>query len=147
MELDPTYSQASLMLARIFMTQGNYQQAISELQKALILKGRQPLLLGSLAQAYGRSGQREEALKLVAELNRIDAEGPSYEPFGMIWAYAGLGDKERAFAHLERAYQQRAGRLVWLNVDPTLELLRSDPRFDDLLRRIGLPIESSPQPR
>jgi TolB-like protein/tetratricopeptide (TPR) repeat protein len=147
LELDPTHSDASLALARIYVTQGKYQQAIGELQKALMFNERQPLLLGVLAHAHARAGQREEALKLVAELNRIEAEAPGYAPFGMIWAYAGLGDKERAFAYLERAYQERAGRMVWLNVDPTSELLRSDPRFNDLVRRVGLPTQSSPQPR
>ena len=144
LELDPTHSDASLMLARIYVTQGMYPQAVVELQKALIFNQRQPLLLGALAQAYARAGQREEALKLVAELSRIETEAPGYGPFGLIWAYAGLGDKERAFAYLERAYQERAGRMVWLNVDPTLESLRSDPRFDDLVRHVGLPTQSSP---
>jgi len=65
----------------------------------------------------------------------------------MIWAYAGLGDKERAFAYLERVYQERVGRMVWLNVDLTLDSLRSDPRLEVLVRRVGLPTLSSAQPR
>jgi adenylate cyclase len=147
LELDPTYSDTRLQLARIYMSQGKHQQAIGELHKALMFNEKQPLLLGALAQAYARGGQRGEALKLVAELHRIEAEAPGYAPFGMVWAYAGLGDTERAFAYLERAYENRAGRLVWLNVDPTLELLRPDPRFDDLVRRVGLPAKGSPRPR
>ena len=58
-------------------------------------------------------------------------------------AYAGLGDKESAFAALEKSYQERIGRMVWLNVDPLLDPLRSDPRFNDLVRRVGLPAQSS----
>jgi TolB-like protein/Tfp pilus assembly protein PilF len=146
LELDPGYSDASLLIARTYVTQGKYQQAIAELQKTPNLNERQPLLLGALAHAYARAGQREEALKLVAELSRIDAREPGYAPFGLIWAYAGLGDNERAFAYLERAYQERAGRMVWINVDPRMEPLRSDPRFRDLVRRVGLPMQSSPPP-
>ena len=84
----------------------------------------------------------------MGELNRIEAEKIGYvSPFGMIWAYAGLGDNDQAFAWLEKAYQERYDRMVWLNVDALLEPLRSDPRFKDLVRRVGLPTPGSPQPR
>jgi eukaryotic-like serine/threonine-protein kinase len=146
LELDPTYSDASMVLARILATRGMHQQSIEELQKALIFNPRQPLLLGALAHAYALTGQREQALKLVADLRRIDVDESGYAPFGLIWAYAGLGDNDLAFSYLERAYQERAGRMVWLNVDPTLEPLRSDPRFEDLVRRVGLPTRKSPHP-
>jgi len=117
-----------------------FQQAIAELQEALTFNETEVLVLGALAHVYARAGQREEALKLVAKLERIEAEERGYvAPFGIIWAYAGLGDKEQAFAWLERSYQERRDRIVWLNVDPLLEPLRSDPRFHDLVRRVGLP--------
>src|SRR2546427_7317853 len=139
LELDPSYSDASIVLARTYVTKGMYQQAIAELQKALIFNGREPLVLGALAHVYARAGQREEALKLVSELKRIEAERGNIPTFSFTWAYAGLGDKEQAFAWLERSYQERRQRMVWLNVDPLLEPLRSDPRFHDLVRRVGLP--------
>jgi TolB-like protein/Tfp pilus assembly protein PilF len=147
LELDPTFSDASLVLARTYVMQEKYPQAIAELQKALIFNERQPLILGALAHAYARAGQREEALKLVNELNRIEAEERGYvAPFGIIWAYAGLGDKDQAFAYLERSFQEHRDRIVWINVDPLLEPLRSDPRLKDLARRIGLPTRSPGQP-
>jgi len=140
LELDPSFSDASLVLARAYLKQGMYQQAIAELQKALTFNETEALVLGALAHVYARAGQRDEALKLVRKLERIEAEERGYvAPFGIIWAYAGLGDKEQAFARLERAYQERPDRIVWLNVDPLLEPLRSDPRFQDLVRRVGLP--------
>src|SRR5947209_3805614 len=140
LELDPGYSDASLVLARAYVKLGMNQQAVAELQKALIFNERAPLVLGALAHAYARAGQREEALKLLGELKRIEAEERGFvPPFGIIWAYAGLGDKEQAFAWLERAYEERADRIVWLNSDPLLEPLRSDPRFHELVRRVGLP--------
>jgi len=140
LELDPNFSDASLVLARAYLAQGMYQQAISELEKVRMLNGKESLVLGALAHVYARAGQREEALKLLGELKRIEAEERGFvPPFGIIWAYAGLGDKEQAFAWLERAYEERADRIVWLNSDPLLEPLRSDPRFLDLVRRVGLP--------
>ena len=143
LELDPGYPDASIALARTYVTRGMNQNAIAALQKALIFSDREPLVLGALAHAHARAGRREEALKLVGELKRMEerreAEGKSIPRFSFVWAYAGLGDKEQAFAWLEKAYQERRGRMFLLNVDPLLEPLRSDPRFQDLLRRIGLP--------
>ncbi len=138
-QLDPGFSDASIVLARAYVTKGMYQRAIAELQKAMILNARDPFILGALAHAYARASQREEALKLVGELKRIQAERGNMPTFPFIWAYAGLGDNDQAFAWLEKSYQERRDRMVWLNVDPLLEPLRSDPRFGDLVRRIGLP--------
>jgi len=140
LELDPSFSDASLVLARAYLAQGMYQRATAELQKALTSNNTETLLLGALAHVYARAGQREEALKLVGELKRIEAEERGYvAPFGIIWAYAGLGDKDQAFALLERAAEEHSDRIVWLNVDPLLEPLRSDLRFHDLVHRVGLP--------
>ena len=140
LELEPSFSDASLMLGRAYFMQGMHQEAIAELQKALTFNETETLLLGALAHVYARAGQREEALKLVGELKRVEAEERGFvAPFGIIWAYAGLGDKEQAFAWLEKSYQEHRDRIVWLNVDPLLEPLRSDPRFQDLVRRVGLP--------
>src|SRR3989454_2465270 len=139
LELDPSYSDASIVLARTYVTKGMYQRAITILQEALILNTREPFVLGALAHAYARAGQRDEALKLVGELKRIQAERGNIPTFSFIWAYAGLGDKDQAFAWLETSYQERRDRMVWLNVDPLLDPLRSDPRFHDLVRRMGLP--------
>jgi TolB-like protein/DNA-binding winged helix-turn-helix (wHTH) protein/Tfp pilus assembly protein PilF len=148
LELDPAFGDASLALGRAYVTQGKYEPAIAQLQKAVLLNQRQPMLVGALAHAYARAGQREEALKLMRELNRIEKERIGFvSPFGMIWAYAGLGDNDNAFAWLEKAYQERYDRMVWLNVDPLLAPLRSDPRFKDLARRVGLPTAGSAQTR
>jgi hypothetical protein len=69
---------------------------------------------------------------------RLEAEGRSIPRFSFIWAYAGLDDKEQAFVWLEKAYQERRDRVFLLSVDPLLDPLRSDPRFQDLVRRVGL---------
>ena len=135
LELDSTDANASLVVARTYVTQGKYASDNEELRRAITLK-RDPLLLGALAHAYARGGQREEALKVVDELKRA---GTNVTPFGLIWASAGLGDNDQAFVWLERAYIERRDRMAWLNVDPLLDPLRPDPRFDELVRRVGLP--------
>jgi TolB-like protein/DNA-binding winged helix-turn-helix (wHTH) protein/Tfp pilus assembly protein PilF len=145
LELDPAFSNATLVIARAHVTEGNYPQAIAELRKGLSFDERQPFLLGALVHAHARAGQRAEALKVLGELRRIEAEERGYVPlFGAIWAYAGLGDRDAAFAALEKACEQRVDRIAWLNVDPLLEPLRSDPRFEELVRRVGLPTRGSP---
>jgi TolB-like protein/Flp pilus assembly protein TadD len=141
-ELDPTHPDVGLLPGRSYVKLGMNQDAIAVLEKALIFTERDPLVLGALAHAYARAGRREEARKLVGELKRLDerleAEGRSIPRFSFIWAYAGLGDKEQAFAWLEKAYQERRDRVFLLNVDPLLNPLRSEPRFQDLVRRVGL---------
>ena len=143
LELDPGYPDASIELARSYVTRELHQNAISALQKALIFTDREPLVLGALAHAHARAGQRAEALNLVSELKRLEERvGPedrNIPRFSFIWAYAGLGDKEQAFAWLEKAYQERRDLMVLLNIDPWVDPLRSDPRFQELVRRVGLP--------
>ena len=142
LELDPGYPDASIELARSYVTRGLHQDAISALQRALTFTEREPLVMGALAHAHARAGQRAEALNLVSELKRREERvGPkdrNIPRFSFIWAYAGLGDKEQAFAWLEKAYQERRDLMVLLNADPFVEPLRSDRRFQDLVRRVGL---------
>jgi TolB-like protein/DNA-binding winged helix-turn-helix (wHTH) protein/Tfp pilus assembly protein PilF len=144
LELEPNYHVAHHNLARAYIEKGMYQQAIEELEKAMALGGRNSLSLGVLAHAYGKAGRREEALKLIGELlQRPNREHvPPLRPLAI--AYSGLGDKDKAFACLETAYQRRTGALFELNSQPLYTPLRSDPRFQDLARRIGLPQESAP---
>ncbi|PYM23115.1 MAG: hypothetical protein DMD78_12550 [Candidatus Rokuibacteriota bacterium] len=148
LELEPSYSDASLVFARNYVSKAMYQEAIVELQTALTFNATEPFVLGALAHVYGRVGRVEDALKLVGELKRIEAErgNSPMSPFPFVWAYAGLGDKDQAFVWLERSYQQRRQRMVWLNVDPLLGPLRSDARLHDLVRRMGLPTNSPPPP-
>jgi len=143
--LQPAWADASLVLGRTFVTQGKHERAVGVLRKALVF-GRPPQVLGALAHAYARAGHREEALALVRELTPLAKDHRGYPQFGLIWAYAGLGDRDRAFAALERAYAERFGRLVWLSTDPLLEPLRSDPRFEELARRVGVPFPCKPGP-
>jgi TolB-like protein/Tfp pilus assembly protein PilF len=138
-ELEPGYEAASLVLARTYLSKGRYQEAITELERALAYNPRNSGLLAALAHVYARAGNRQKALQLVDRVRTSGPEEGKVQSFHMIWMYAGLGDKDEAFAWLEKAYEERRQRLTWLNVDPLLDPLRSDPRFADLVRRVGLP--------
>jgi len=139
LELEPGYSDASIILARSYVTLGQYHEAIAELDKAMTFGARGPFVLAAQAHAYARARRPHEALKLVDELKQCKGKLGITPTFAFIWAYAGLDDKEQAFAWLETAYEERRQRMVWLNVDAFLDPLRSDPRFHDLVRRVGLP--------
>ena len=139
LELDPKYGHASLALARSHAMRGRHEDAIARLDEALSYAPKDAELLGARAHALARIGRRAEALKIVSELEARHASDEIMPPFGTIWAYAGLGDHDHAFARLEKAYEEGRDRMAWLKVDPLLAPLRSDPRFQDLVRRMNMP--------
>jgi tetratricopeptide (TPR) repeat protein len=134
--VEPKLYWSHLMLGCAYEQQGKSPEAIAELNRALRLNDS-PQVLASLGHAYAKSGQRDETQKVIADLQEI-GKRRYVSPYDLATIYAGLGEKERTLAWLERAYEDRSGWLaLWLKVDPKFDLLRSDPRFRDLLRRIG----------
>lgn len=121
---------------------GSPVDAITEYQKAIVLSGSNEDPTAALAHAYAAIGQRAKAESILRKLeNKSKTEYVS--PYLLATVYASLGDKERAFALLERAYQERSLDLTWaFKSDLRLDNLRSDPRFQSMLRRIGFPHES-----
>ena len=116
---------------------GNPQHAIPPLERAVSISDRSPGAIGVLARAYGHAGRRSEALRLINELNRRrQKEYVPTAPF--VQAYVGLGDYDQAFAWFERAYQEKSNILQWIKVEPFPDAVCNDPRFQDLLRRVGL---------
>jgi TolB-like protein/Tfp pilus assembly protein PilF len=112
-------------------------KAIPALEKAVAGSSRSPGVIGVLIRAYAHAGRRDDALHLLAELKARAKEG--YVPAGaFVNAYLGLGDNEEAFVWLERAYQEKSNILSFVKVHPYFDPIRSDPRFVDLVRRIGL---------
>ena len=91
-----------------------------------------------MGHAYAMAGKRGEALKMLEELKQL-SNRRYVPPSGMATVYVGLGEKDQAFEWLEKAYEERDRWLVFLKVDASLDPLRSDPRFQDLLRRMNLP--------
>ena len=92
--------------------------------------------------AYGLAGRKAEASKILNELLELN-ETRYVTPAALVNVYIGLGDKEQAFVWLEKAYQERSNYVAYLKVFPILDPLRSDPRFADLVRRVGLPVVTS----
>jgi TolB-like protein/DNA-binding winged helix-turn-helix (wHTH) protein/Flp pilus assembly protein TadD len=116
---------------------GQPEQAIPLLEKAVSVSARSPDIVAALIVAHAHAGRRSDALRLLAELKRRKQSG--YVPAGaFVTAYIGLGDNEEAFEWLERAYKERCGLLQLVKVHPLLDPLRGDPRFADLIRRVGL---------
>ena len=117
--------------------QRNPQDAIAPLERAMSLTHGSPGVTGVLVRAYAEAGRRPEAIGLLNELKR--REQTSYvPPAAFLNAYLGLGDREQAFVWLDRAYKEQSNMLQWLKVHPFFDPLRDDPRFAELLRRVGL---------
>ncbi len=118
--------------------QGDLPRAIAECERARETETTIPWPLAELAHAYAASGRKHEAEEILKQLK--DRSKQSYVPgYNFAEIYIGLGDKEQALAFLEKAYADRSMLLTFLKVDPQFDSLRSDPRFKDLLRRVGLP--------
>ena len=110
--------------------------AIPILEKAVSLSGS-PAATGILIRAYAHAGRRSDALQLLVELKQRRKAG--YIPAAaFVNAYLGLGDNEQAFYWLEQAYKEQSNILQFLKTHPYFDPIRSDPRFADLVRRVGL---------
>ena len=116
---------------------GEVEQAIELLQRARLLSDDDPLVIADLAHCYAASGRSSEARALLAELEARSADS-WVSPIGLALVHLSLGERDRAFDELEHAYTVRAYRLLEIGVDPRWDSLRHDPRFRDVLRRMGL---------
>jgi TolB-like protein/DNA-binding winged helix-turn-helix (wHTH) protein/Flp pilus assembly protein TadD len=137
LDLEPRYVDAYQYLGTSYEQKKMYKQAIETFQKGMSQSERLPQLIASLGHAYALAGERDNANKALAELREMSKQH-YVSPYWTAVIYASLGDKEQTFTWLEKAYQDRASLLIWLKVEPQFDSLHDDPRFKDLLRRIGL---------
>jgi serine/threonine-protein kinase len=137
LEMDHNYSEAHFFLGPAFEQKGMYQEAIAEFQKAIELSGGSPEALSGLGHAYAVSGKRDKARQVIDELKQLSTRR-YIDPALIAVIYAGLGEKDEAFRWLEKAYEDRSSWLVHAKAEPGFDPLRSDLRFTDLLRRVGL---------
>jgi TolB-like protein/DNA-binding winged helix-turn-helix (wHTH) protein/Flp pilus assembly protein TadD len=136
-EMDPNFALAHNQLGQAYIQKHMYDDAVAELRKAVQLSGGSPTCIANLARAYVVSGERSEAVKLLADLKK--RSDPGYSNASEIAViYASLGDTDQAMNWLEKGYEERFNPGVLLR--PGFDPLRSDSRFQDLVRRIGLPL-------
>jgi TolB-like protein/Tfp pilus assembly protein PilF len=135
LEIGPQFFRAHYYLGQVLQLKGHPADAISEYQKAFDLNS-DPYSLGLLGQAYARNGQKDEAQKVLMRLNEM-AKSRYVAPYAIAFIYLGLGEKERAIDELDRAYQSGDTNYLFLiKVDPLLDDLRGQPRFEALVQRV-----------
>ncbi len=145
-ELDSGHAAAYLFLGQAYDLKGSYAEAIAAYQKAIELSERTTNIQGFLGHAYARSGRTGEALKILNELK--DTSTRRYvSPYDLAMVYTGLGDKNNAINQLNRAYEERAGWLIALKIEPMLDPLRSEPGFVALERKMNYPGGALPAPK
>jgi serine/threonine-protein kinase len=137
-QLQPSFWWPHVLLGWCYEQVGKLPEATTEFYKATQLEDTITEPLAALGRGYALSGNRMEAMKVVEELRRR-ARQVHVSPYDVAIIYVGLGQKDKALEWLEKAYEGRSWYLCSLSVDPKLNGLRSDPRFQSLLRRIGFP--------
>jgi non-specific serine/threonine protein kinase len=139
LELDPHYPLTHWILGLAYTQSGQYEAALAAAEKAVVLSGRSiAMLMAALGYAYAVAGETERAREVLNELYE-QVKQKYVSPYFFAQIYAGLGEKDQAFEWLERAYEERGHWLTYLKIEPMLDSLRSDSRFQELVRRVGLP--------
>jgi TolB-like protein/Flp pilus assembly protein TadD len=136
--LDKNYWFAHLVLGLTYQQQFRMDDAIEAFQKARHSENRGPEPIGALGQALAVSGDKDKAITVLEELQRW-SQRHNGAAFHMARIHAALGEKERAFAWLDTAYEERSFFLSWLKVEPELDPLRSDPFFNRMMERLAFP--------
>jgi tetratricopeptide (TPR) repeat protein len=138
-ELDPNYPVTYWILGLLLRKTGCYELAITAGEKAVKLSSGSPLMLAALAYTLGAAGRTKEAVQILDELTKL-AKFRYVAPYFFAGIHIGLGDNDRAIECLEKSYEERSHWLIYLHLDPGMDGLRDDSRFQELLRRVGLPV-------
>ena len=137
--MDPSFAVARGYLGQAYLAKGESEKALAELQKALALSGNETSFKAELGNAYAVAGKEPEAMAILHGLLQMSAR-QYVAPYNIALVYVGLGDKDKAFQWLDKAYEERSVRLINIAVHPRWASLRSDPRFVALVQKIGLPM-------
>ncbi|OLD27485.1 MAG: hypothetical protein AUJ04_03830 [Acidobacteria bacterium 13_1_40CM_3_55_6] len=137
LELDRDFPRSHRLLGIVYLRQGRYEEAIAELQKGTDLSGRASGSLADLGYAYGVWGQPTEAVAIIKELEQKYARHETHA-WDIAAVYSGLGDRDQAFAWLEKDFRAHSTSLPAITIGNSFDSLRNDPRYADLLRRMGL---------
>jgi predicted Zn-dependent protease len=136
LDLDPEFSLVHVLLGQAYEKLGAHEQAVGALLEAKELDDT-PQVRAILSYVYAVSGKETEAREILRELNESPYQA-YVPPYFKALTHAGLREADEAFALLEQALSERSGWMVWLKVDPRLDALRDDPRFEQLLTAVGL---------
>jgi tetratricopeptide (TPR) repeat protein len=137
-DLDPNYPMSYWILGLLYRTTGRYELAITAGEKSVNMSGGSPLMRAALAHTYGKSGRRNEALEVLDDLVEL-SKRKYVAPHFFAGILLGLGENDRAIEYLEKSWEEHCHWLIYLHLDPSMDDLRSNLRFQDLLRRVGLP--------
>jgi TolB-like protein/class 3 adenylate cyclase len=137
----PDVADSYHKLGKIYLNTGKYDEAIEILKQGIVVSnGRVPSLLSDLAIAYFNKDQLEETFDIIDELKSLEALGPQGSPaFSLGQIYAGMGDSNQAFEWLEKSYEAHEVEMIWLKIEPQFKSIWNDPRFVDLMERVGFP--------
>jgi len=138
LEMDAVFALTHQRLGLAYVQKKMYKEAIGEFQQAANNSNRAPLAIISLGHGFAASGNKVEAQRVLAELKDLSRR-QYVSPYGVAMIYAALGDNEQAFQLLEKAYAERNTELVFLKVDPRADPLRADLRFQELVKKVGIP--------
>ncbi len=140
LDLDPDFMTAHNFLGRAYVAKGMYEEAIAEFETVARISSDNPALRSILGYALAASGRRQEAIRILDELKELSAR-QYLKPYLIARIHVGLGDHEQALEWLDKALEDRDPFMVDLSADPWLDPLRSNPKFRELMRRVGLPVE------
>jgi DNA-binding winged helix-turn-helix (wHTH) protein/tetratricopeptide (TPR) repeat protein len=135
-ELEPNYMPTRLVLGCVYIQQGRLAEAVVEFQRIYKLDEEAYLALGFMGLAHALAGERAEAETLLNILTDI-SQRKYVSPYNLLLIHLVLGPRDRVFEILEQLYEERNDWLVWLKVSPELRILHDDPRFQNMLRRVG----------
>jgi tetratricopeptide (TPR) repeat protein len=135
--MDPSFGVAYWNMGLAYEQKGQYDRAIAAFKRAVSLSGRGLNFVAHLGRAWALAGRRVEAQVVLDELHEAASRRYVSSYFFAI-VHFGLGETDRGFEFLDRAYEERAGFLAFLCVEPLFDSVREDPRFEDLCRRVGL---------
>ena len=144
-DLDPNYPVTYWILGLLLRKTGCCEMAITEGEKGVQLSGGSPLMRAALAHTLGTAGRTKEALQILDDLTKL-AKQKYVAPYFFAGIHTGLGENERALEYLQKCYEEHSHWLIYLHLDPSMDALRDNPGFQDLLRRVGLPTLTSATP-
>ena len=146
LNLEPNFHAAHFLLGQAYLYKYMYEDAIQEIEEAIKFSGPSPQYLGTLSYAYSLAGRKSDALKVLEELKELE-KNRFISSIGFIYSYIGLGDHEKAIQYLQKSYESHdTPSLPSFIKEKIFDDIRSDPRFQEIVRNMNIPENSQAQP-